>query len=197
MEEWKDIKDYEGLYQVSNLGNVRSLDRIVKNKSGQYIRKGQLLKKFINKKGYFVVNLRKNCDLKTKTIHRLIAEAFIENKYNYPCINHIDGNKLNNSINNLEWCTYSHNIKEAFRLGLNKYTYEENFNHKYWKDKKGSNHSKAKKINQYDLKGNFIKEWGSIVEASNYNKINYVYISQACNGKRKSAGAYIWKFKGE
>jgi len=194
-EIWRDIKDYEGYYQVSNLGNVRSLDRTLKNKNGLYTRKGKMLKKLINSKGYYVVNLRKNCTHKIQTIHRIIAETFISNKNNYPCVNHIDGNKLNNSLDNLEWCTYSHNIKEAFRLGLNKYTYKENFNPYYWKGKKGIEHSKSKQVNQYDLKGNLLNKWGSITEASEKTGINYAYISLACNHKRKCAGNYVWRFE--
>ena len=198
MEEiWKDIKDYEGLYQISNFGRVKSLKRKVKNKNGYRIVEEKILKNLINDMGYYTVNLRKDNQNNIKLIHRLIAENYISNKNNYPIINHIDGNKLNNNIDNLEWCTYSHNIKEAFKLGLNKYTYKENFKHDYWKNKKGKEHSKSKSINQYDVEGNFIKEWESLTQASRELNINLIYISNVCRGKQRVAGGYKWKFKEE
>lgn len=197
MEIWKDIYGYEGLYQISNYGNVKSVNRKVKNKHGFRIVKDKILKPILNNKGYYIYGLRKNGKLEMKLLHRLIAENFIENKNNYPCINHIDGNKLNNNINNLEWCSYQHNIKEAFRIGLNNYTFKNNFKHDYWKGKYGKNHNCSKAILQYDKKGCFIKEWESITEASKETNINYYSISNNCRGKQKSAGDFVWKFKEE
>ena len=101
-----------GLYQVSNLGNVRSLNY---NKA----KKIQHLKKVvINKRGYLAVGLSKNGIFKIKTVHRLVAETFISNPNNLPQVNHIDGNKMNNSITNLEWCTKNENQNHAVRTGL-------------------------------------------------------------------------------
>lgn len=197
MEIWKDIKHYEGLYQISNYGNVKSIKRKVKNKNGFRIVKEKLLKPILNNKGYYVYGLRKNGKLKMLLLHRLIGEHFLNNKNNYPCINHKDGNKLNNSIDNLEWCTYEHNIKEAFKLGLNTYTYKKNFKHNYWKGKYGKYHNCSKVVLQYDLKNNYLKEWESITKASKETKINYYSISNNCRGKQKKAGNYIWKFKEE
>ena len=125
-EIWKDIPNYEGLYQASNLGNIRSLDRIRKQYNHNGIAtvkyKGKILKQQIKRgTGYYVVRLYdNNKKSKTKLVHRLIAETFIQNKNNFPVINHIDGNKKNNNITNLEWCTQSHNVKESYRLGLQK-----------------------------------------------------------------------------
>lgn len=117
-EIWKDIKDYEGIYQVSNLGRVRSLTRKVKTFNGFRITKGQLLKPLKTNRNYFRVDLKQNQKNKYKSIHRLVAETFIPNPNNYPIINHIDGDTSNNKADNLEWCTQSHNIKEAYRVGL-------------------------------------------------------------------------------
>ena len=114
MEVWKNIKDYENCYQISNLGNVKSLSRFVDNHSGfKKSLKEKLLKNHISKTGYFVIDLKKENQRKTFKVHRLIALAFIDNKNNLPFINHIDGNKLNNNISNLEWVSNRENCCHA------------------------------------------------------------------------------------
>lgn len=118
MEEiWKDVPDYESLYQISNLGNIKSL---IKNK---------ILKPSVDRFGYTRFSATKEKRQKTLRIHRLVAEIFILNPYNLPQVNHIDGNKTNNSHNNLEWCTDSENKKHAYKKGLmksgNQYTKKE------------------------------------------------------------------------
>lgn len=170
-EIWKDIKDYEGLYQVSNFGNVRSLYRIENYSKYKRKRNGKILRQNTTR-AYNYVILCKNNKTKTFRTHRLVAETFLPNSNNYPVINHIDGNKQNNRIENLEWCTYKYNIEEAYRLGL----------------------SKTKKINQYDLKGNYIKTWNSIINASKTLKIDTSAITKCCRGKRNKAGGYKWKY---
>jgi hypothetical protein len=110
MEIFKDIKGYEGIYQISNLGNVKSYK---KNRV-----KIRIPTK--NTNGYLCLGLRKNNKRKMYLIHRLISEYFIENKNNKPYINHIDGNKLNNNINNLEWCTQKENVNHSWKIGLSK-----------------------------------------------------------------------------
>ena len=197
MEIWKDIKNYEGLYQISNLGRVKSLERKVKNKNGYRVVNEKILKPILNNKGYYTYGLRKNSKLEQFLLHRLIGENFLENKNNYPCINHKDGNKLNNNIDNLEWCTYEHNVKEAFRLGLNTYTFQKNFKHNYWIGKFGKEHNCSKSVLQYDMNENLINEWDSITNASRETNINYYSISNNCRGKQKQAGGFIWKFKEE
>lgn len=184
-EIWKDIKGYEGLYQISNLGRVKSLQRKVKNKNGYRIIKEKILCNYKNNNGYYCVNLRKECNIDIRLIHRLIAEYFIPNPNNYPIINHKDGNKLNNKIDNLEWCTQQHNIREAFRLGLNKYTYKENFK------------NNPKTILQFDKNNKLIKKYTSIREANRITGICYNSIFMNCHGKQKYAGDYIWKFEEE
>jgi predicted DNA-binding protein YlxM (UPF0122 family) len=120
-EIWKDVKNYEGLYQVSNLGRVRSLPKKRKNSKGTYIIKEKIMKPSIGSTGYYFVNLTKECNLKIpRKIHRLVAQTFIPIIKGKTYINHIDGNKLNNNIDNLEWCTNQENIIHAYETGLNK-----------------------------------------------------------------------------
>ena len=107
-EIWKDIKGYEGLYQVSNLGRVKSLSR--KNHPKEEFRN-----LITNSKGYLIVNLLKNNKGKTNKVHRLVAEAFIPNPNNYPQVNHKDENKTNNHVDNLEWCTNKYNSNYGHR----------------------------------------------------------------------------------
>lgn len=105
MEIWKDIKDYEGLYQISNYGRVKSLPRMMKNRKCEEIIKTPS----VLPKGYLKVSLCKNGKIKYFFIHRLVAEAFIPNENNYPCVNHKDCNTSNNNVYNLEWVTYKEN----------------------------------------------------------------------------------------
>ena len=113
MEVWRDIKDFEGLYQVSNLGRVKSLNY-------RRTSKEQVLKPRPAKSGYVEAALYKNSKCKYIQTHRLVATAFCENPNNNPQVNHKDGNKQNNKANNLEWCTPSENQRHAFKLGLKK-----------------------------------------------------------------------------
>jgi len=117
MEKWKDIPNYEGLYQVSDSGNAKSLNRLAKN--GARL-KGKPIKLNEDKFGYFRFTVTKNNESKTLRIHRLVGELFIPNPSNLPCINHKDGVKSNNKESNLEWCTDSDNKLHAYANGLMK-----------------------------------------------------------------------------
>ena len=117
---WKDIPEYEGLYQVSNFGEVKSLPKIRNIFNTYYFSKEKILKHALNDSGYKIVVLAKNKKAKTLRVHRLVALAFIDNFENKPQVNHKDGNKLNNNVNNLEWCTNGENEKHAYKLGLKK-----------------------------------------------------------------------------
>lgn len=114
-----------------------------------------------------------------KLVHRLIAEAFIPNPQNYPVVNHIDGNKQNNSISNLEWCTQEHNMEEAKRLNL---------------FKPGKNLPGKRKVNQYEKNGNFIREWESLISVQRALNYKTGAISLCCRGKLKTAYGYIWEY---
>ena len=120
IEIWKDITGYEGIYQISNLGRVRSLDRISIDKNGrEYSIKGNM-RKVSKSKGYSIIGLSKDNKQKMHLVHRLVAEAFLDNPENLPIVNHIDGNKSNSHIENLEWVSSSDNIKHAISTGLRK-----------------------------------------------------------------------------
>lgn len=116
MEEiWKDIPSLKGKYQASNLGRIRSIEHYIKSNfhnCKQVKRKGKILKQF--KGNYYSISINENGKIKRKFVHRLVASAFIPNPRNKPCINHKDGNKYNNNIENLEWCTIQENTKHAY-----------------------------------------------------------------------------------
>lgn len=124
-EIWKDIKEYEGIYQVSNIGRVRSLDRINIYKNGtKRFEKGKIKVLSKNKLGYVQIILNKENKRCSRRVHRLVAQAFIPNPNRYEEINHIDGNKLNNNATNLEWCNRKQNVRHAINKGLRKKYYE-------------------------------------------------------------------------
>lgn len=177
MEEiWKDIKGYEGLYQISNFGNVKSLPKFrVKYHTGEII-----LKQQNSANGYKQINLYKNNKHRTEKIHRLVAEAFIPNPENKPEVNHIDGDKTNNYIGNLEWNTRKENGKHAWNIGL--------FKHYSPPPPK-----QKKKVNQYSLDGKFIRTWNGLVDASRELNISHDGICNCCVGRQKQCGGYIWK----
>lgn len=148
-------------------GRVRSLDRFVNSWQGLKQRKGRIIKQSFSRDGYKLVQLSKNYETVCKRVNRLVAEAFIDNPLNLKVVNHKDYNRENNNVNNLEWLTVQDNAK----------------------------YSLDKKIIQYDLQGNFIKEWNSISEASKTLNINLGNIAECCKKHRKTAGGYIWKYK--
>lgn len=116
-EIWEDIEGFDN-YQISNFGRIKSKERIVSNACRTYLKKEQILKSHVMKTGYIGIHLAQDGKRKLFKIHRLVATAFIPNYERLPCINHIDGNKLNNSIENLEWCTIKQNNIHAIHNGL-------------------------------------------------------------------------------
>lgn len=126
MDNWKDIEGYEGLYAVSDTGKVRSKEKWVVNSQHNTKRliKGRVLKPWLNPNGYYTFNFSKSSKRKTVYAHRLVADAFVNNRDNKNVVNHIDGDKLNNHIDNLEWVTYSENLQHSWNTGLqnNQYT---------------------------------------------------------------------------
>lgn len=118
-EIWKDIKGYEYRYKISNHGRVKSLNRAVPRGNSFFVVKERIRKIPISNNGYKSLFLRNGEEYKGFTLHRLLAIHFIDNPLSKPCVNHIDGNKLNNKLSNLEWCTHSENNFHAVKNGLN------------------------------------------------------------------------------
>lgn len=119
IETWKDVKGFEGKYQVSNFGNVRSIPRKVKGTNGKIQNRKGVLKKFRkDKNGYLTVNFYTRKGNRSKKVHRLVAETFIENTNNHKEVNHIDGDKINNHVKNLEWTDRQGNINHSVKKGL-------------------------------------------------------------------------------
>lgn len=162
-EIWKDIEGYEELYQVSNLGNVYSFYSNKKLAFG------------IDTSGYRVVNLFKNGKQKTRTVHRLVAKAFISNPNNFPIINHKDENKQNNNVNNLEWCTCKYNINYSSRDG-----------HAISERMKNNNNAIKKKVKCITTGEIFI----SLAEAARKYNIDKSSIAKVCKGKMKYRGKH-------
>lgn len=121
IEIWKDVVGYEGFYKISSIGNIKSLDRYVNCRGGRKICYGKTLKPHLDRDGYLKIEIGRN-EPKAKKyfIHSLVAKAFLPNPNNFPQVNHIDGNKFNNQIENLQWCDVFINNKHAFDTGLNK-----------------------------------------------------------------------------
>lgn len=184
-EIWKDISNYEGLYQVSNLGNVRSLDHIRingKSEDRKCLQKGRMLKPAVQSIGYKFVVLSKNGKTKGYRVHRLVVETFIPNPNGYECINHKDENKLNNNVENLEWCTISYNNQ---------------YGTKKERQTKSIQKTSGKAIIQYDLEGNVVNRWNCMMDAERHlkKKRSVSPICACCKHKIKSAYGYRWEYE--
>lgn len=167
-EIWKDIKDYEGIYQISNFGRIKSLH----NKFGV---KQLIMKPHKKRNGYYQIRLKNKGTQKDFCIHRLVAQAFIPNPENKSQVNHINENKTDNRVENLEWCTQAYNNTYGTRIQRVK-------------------EKMSKPVYQYSLDGKFIKKYNSLQEASKINKCSMGNISQCCLGNYKQSHGFIWKY---
>ena len=207
-EIFKDIKGYEGLYQVSNLGRIKSLERDIIYPNGKIQHYNEkMLSPNSDKNEYKTIKLCKNGKIKRYLVHRLVAEAFIDNPDNLPCVNHKDENKQNNNVENLEFCSVAYNNSYGSRLETLKakntgQKRSEETKQKIREAKKGMKVSEntkiklGKPVEQYDLDGNFIRSWDYIKQLDKFfgTKINSSII-RCCKGKQKTALGFIWKYK--
>lgn len=185
MEEvWKDVQGFEGIYQVSNLGRVRSLDRYVECVDSFRHYKGKIMKQDKKKNGYMQICLRRQQVHKQVLVHRLVADAFIPNVDNLPEVNHKDENKENNCVENLEWCTQAYNN-----------SYGEGHKQRSKNAIKYAIQKQSMPVLQYSLEGKLLAEYYSATEAARKNNCRQGGISECCNGRQKTAYGYVWKYK--
>lgn len=174
-EIWRPIKEFEDLYHISIFGDVKRIETISKNGTGNYRRKEHLLKQRINNKGYKMVDLYKENKRSQFLVHRLVAETFITNLNDLPCVNHKDENKTNNYVNNLEWCSQKYNM-----------------NYGTCPQKIGKANSKS--VIQKTKENTFVKKYASIIEAQRQTGISNGSIGDCLHNRRKSAGGYLWEY---
>lgn len=184
-EYWKDIKDFEGLYQVSNYGRVKSLKRKTRNNQCM---SDIILKQSKIKQGYYQVTLCKEHKKYMRLVHMLVAKAFIPNPLNKPCVDHdkpVEKDCCNNCVYNLRWATHKENTQHCWELNRNRSPMYNKF---------GKDNHNSKPIIQYDLHGIFIRQWYSMADIERELGFCYQGISANVRNKKHSAYGYKWKY---
>ena len=185
-EEWRDIKDFEGLYQVSNYGRVKSCDRFKKHYSKNVEIPCIIRKLGLDNDGYYILALNKVGKKYTKKVHRLVAEAFIAKSSNFLVVNHLDCNPKNNRVDNLEWCTIKENNKYCRKLGRSHVLPT--------RGRKGDN-PQSKKVYQYDKTYNLIGVWYCAEDVANVLNVSRKTIGKCCRGEIKTVKNFILSYR--
>lgn len=173
-EVWKDINEYEGIYQISNLGRVKSLPRQFISGNGRVHNSDEIIMSYILRNGYPMVLLSKNGVKKSKSIHRLVAKMFVPNPNNYPIVNHKDQSRDNNVVDNLEWCTYKYNVNYGNAI-----------------DRRSE--SRCKPVEQLTLNGDVVREYPSLISTKEFGFCPKG-VSKCCREILKTHSKYKWRF---
>lgn len=200
-EIWKDVPEYEGLYMVSNLGRVMSLHCTSKAAKESGVPDRRIMKNVMSSSGYYHVMLSKNGNKIAWSNHVLVARAFIPNPENKPSVNHIDGNRTNNAVDNLEWATYKENQQHAIRTGLRDphkphKPHKPYIMHKPYRARKKRRSDKTSYsygFLQYSPDGNFVKLWRTQKEAADAVGFSQADISKCVTGRRKMCAGFVWR----
>lgn len=180
-EVWKDIPNYEGIYKASNFGRIKMVKRTLIDSLGKKINKKEHILKPRTGNRYYMIALYKNGKREDLLLHRVIAQTFIPNPENKPFVNHKDENCFNNCSDNLMWCTQ-----------------KENMNWGTINERMSKNSKSKRKVNQYDMDGNFIKQWDCMTDFYKSKGLKLkTGIIECCKGRRQSHMGYKWKYADE
>lgn len=180
MEIFADLKGFEGLYKISTKGRVQTMGKGLSTNPSNCVRK--IMKQRTSTNGYKRIKLCKEGRYYSKLVHRLVAETFLSNPKSKPQVNHRDGNKQNNCLENLEWCTASENVKHSFLIGIAS-------------NPKGKDHPQSIKINQLSKDGSLIRTFGSIKEVTRELGFNTFGIINCCKKRKRYKTAYGYKWE--
>jgi hypothetical protein len=176
-EQWRDIKNFEEYYQISNLGRIKSKDRYVRvGGGGKRLVKSKIIKPVRCMNGYYEASLSCNGKRTVRLLHRVVAEAFIDNPQGLPEVNHKDEDVSNNRVDNLEWCTSKYNANYGNR------------------NMKMREKAKVVAVCQYAKDGKFIAKWNSIADACKETGADTSAIIRVCKGKQKTSMGYLWRY---
>lgn len=180
-EVWKDVPNYEGIYKASNFGRIKMVKRTLTDSLGKKINKKEHILKPRTGNRYYMIALYKNGKREDLLLHRVIAQTFIPNPENKPFVNHKDENCFNNCSDNLMWCTQ-----------------KENMNWGTINERMSKNSKSKRKVNQYDMDGNFIKQWDCMTDFYKSKGLKLkTGIIECCKGRRQSHMGYKWKYADE